>query len=275
VHLLGVDPRLRDAVIAADAGGGGPARWFRSPAAAHEPAVWGRLAAARPFSRARGACYFPSPVAGGAMTWSSWRRSPDLNLALPAPGLAWQLVDPGRGGAPSDDGTGVLECADPAAPPEALGRPFFGRVAGEAMWVATLGAHRDGQRLPAEEIEALVAREHAAEVWACALVDDPRAGAVLLVFARPDRVAPDLPARDALGKAAADTIASELAPHLVPSRVEVFTLAPRSGDDGLDRDWCRGQHVSGRLVAKQSEPLFTAIARLRQALEEQAGAPAV
>jgi len=295
VHLLGVHPRLRDAMLAAQTGGAGPARWFRSPAAAHEPDPWRRMAGLRAFARARGACYFPSPVAGGAITWSPWRRSPELNLALPAPGLAWQLIDPGRGGAPSTDGTGVLSCADPDPPPEALGRPLlaaYGRVtggalarlsgavdpspaAGEAMWVATLGAHRDGQRLPAEEIEALVARSHAAEVWSCALVDDERVGAVLVVFARPERVAPDAPSRDALAIALAETIASELAPGLAPDRIEVFTLAPRAGDDGvLDRDWCRGQYVSGRLVGKQSEPLFTAIARVREALEEPDGAPA-
>jgi hypothetical protein len=283
IHLLGVDARLRDALLAADPGGSGPARWFRNPAAAHEPDVWGRLAASRPFSRARGACYFPSPIAGGAMTWSPWRRSPELNTALPAPGLPWQLSDPGRGGAPSIDGTGVLGCADPG--PEALGRPLFGPygraagtaapggVGGEGLWVATLGAHRDGQRLPAEEIEALVARWHAADVWACALVDDARSGAVLVVFARPDRIEPELPARDQLGRAIGETIATELAAELVPTRVEVFTLAPRTGDDGaIDRDWCRGQHVSGRLLGKQSEPLFTAIARLRLAIDERDGA---
>ncbi|HKE15788.1 MAG TPA: AMP-binding protein [Kofleriaceae bacterium] len=294
VHVLGVDARLRDAVLAADAGGPGPARWFRNPAAAHEPAAWGRLAASRPFSRARGACYFPSPVAGGAITWSPWRRSPELNVALPAPGLPWQLVDPGRGGAPSTDGTGVLACSDPAAPPEALGRPLLGalaggaraagratagadaQAAGESLWVATLGAHREGRRLPAEEIEALVMRSHAALVWACRLVDDVRAGAALVVFARPDRVAPDLPARDALARALAGTIEAELAPDLAPDRIDVYTLAPRAADepdplDPLDRDWCHGQHASGRLQGKQVEPVFTALALLRQALEERDG----
>jgi hypothetical protein len=293
VHVLGVDARLRDALLGADPGGRGPARWFRNPAAPHQPAAWARLAASRPFSRARGACYFPSPVAGGAMTWSPWRRSPELNAALPAPGLPWQLVDPGRGGAPTDDGTGVLACADPAAPPEAIGRPLLGALAGgrrhapddeadgaqaiEALWVATLGAHRDGRRLPAEEIEALAMRSHA-EVWACRVVEHARSGAALVVFARPDRVEPDVPARDALARAIAETIALELAPDLVPDRIDVFTLAPRHGegdplapDDPLDRDWCHGQHASGRLDGKQAEPVFTAIARLRQAIEEREG----
>ena len=295
VHVLGVDARLRDAVLAAQPAGPGPARWFRNPAAPHEPDAWGRLAASRPFARARGACYFPSPVAGGAMTWSPWRRSPELNVALPAPGLAWQLVDPARGGAPTDDGTGVLASASPAAPPEALGRPLLGALAGgrtrapldaagngaagETLWVATLGAHRDGRRLPAEEIEALAMRSHAAQVWACRLVDHARAGAALVVFARPDRVEPDAPARDSIARALAETIAVELAPDLVPDRIDVFTLAPRAGEgdplaptDPLDRDWCHGQHASGRLQGKQVEPVFTAIARLRQALEEREGA---
>jgi hypothetical protein len=147
------------------------------------------------------------------MTWSPWRRSPELNLSLPAPGLAWQLIDPGRGGAPTDDGTGVLTAAEPDAPPEALGRPLLGPFGGaERLWVATLGAHRDGQRLPAEEIEALAARRHGTEVWACALVDDARAGAVLVVFARPDRLAPEASARDSLASALAETIASRARP---------------------------------------------------------------
>lgn len=272
VHVLGMDARLRDAFLAADPRVDGPARWFRSPAAAHEPERWGHLAQARAFARAQGTCYFPSPAAGGALTWAPWRRAPSLNLALPAPGLPWQLVDPGRGGALASDGNGMLMCGDPALSPEVLGRPLLGRVAGEALWVASVGAHRDGQRLPAAEIEALVARQRP-EVWACGLVDDARVGAVLVVFAWPERIGEAAGARDAFGRAVAEAIAVELAPHLVPDRVEVFTLAPRTAGDGsLDRDWCRGQHVTGRLVAKQAEPVFRAIARLRQAMEESAPA---
>jgi hypothetical protein len=121
--------------------------------------------------------------------------------------------------------------------------------------------------LPAVEIEALVATRR--EVRSSALVDDPRAGAVLVAFARPDLLDAGQPARDALAGELAALIAVELAPHLVPARIEVFTLAPRAGKDGaVDRDWCRGQHLSGRLAAKQREPLFTQIAALRLALEE-------
>lgn len=267
VHVLGVSERLRDAILAADPAGRGPERWFRSPAAAHDPARWGHAARARALARARGACWFPSPVAGGALTWSPWRRDPALNLALPAPGLPWQLVDPGRGGVPSADGNGVLTVADPAIPPEALGRPLLGRIGGEALWVASIGAHRDGQRLPAAEIEALVLAVHGV-VSSCCVLDDPRLGAVLVAFARPDRVPASGAARPELARAIADTIASELAPELVPARVEVFTVAPRAGADGrIDREWCRGQHVSGLLDAKQDEPVFGTIARLRQLVE--------
>jgi hypothetical protein len=265
VHVLGVHPELRDAIGAADPGGAGPPRWFRSPATAHAPDAWARLPTARPFARSAGACYFPSPVAGGAITWSAWRRSPALNTAVPAPGLDWQLLDPGRGGAVCTDGNGILTST--AAPPEAIGQPLLGRLAGDSLWVTSIGAHRDGQRLPAIEIEALVATRP--EVWSSALVDDPRAGAVLVVFARPDRLGADPAARDTLAGELATLVADELAPQLVPPRVEVFTLAPRLGDDGaLDRDWCRGQHVSGRLAAKQREPLFTTLATLRLALTE-------
>lgn len=267
VHVLGVHPQLRDAIVAGDAGGAGPARWFRSPATAHDPEGWARLATARPFARALGACYFPSPVAGGAITWSAWRRSPALNTALPAPGLAWQLLDPGLGGAVSADGNGVLTSSDAPAP--AIGQPLLGQLGqlgAEQLWVTSIGAHRDGQRLPGCELEALVATRP--EVWTSALVDDPRAGAVLVVFARPDRLDDGQAARDALAGALAELVELELAPHLVPARIEVFTLAPHLGDDGaLDRDWCRGQHVSRRLAGKQREPLFTALAALRLALE--------
>jgi hypothetical protein len=268
VHVLGVHPQLRDAILAGDTSGAGPARWFRSPASAHEPERWAQLATARPFARALGACYAPSPVAGGAITWSAWRRSPALNTALPAPGLDWQLLDPGRGGAVSADGNGVLTSRDAPAP--AIGQPLLGQLGqlgGEPLWVTSIGAHRDGQRLPAAEIEALVATRP--EVWTSALADDPRAGAVLLVFARPDRLDVGQPARDALVGELTELIAVELAPHLVPARIEVFTLAPHLGADGaLDRDWCRGQHVSGRLAAKQREAVFTALSTLRLALAE-------
>jgi hypothetical protein len=154
-----------------------------------------------------------------------------------------------------------------AAPAEAIGQPLLGRIAGDSLWVTSIGAHRDGQRLPAVELEALAAIR--LEVGTSALVDDPRAGAVLVVFARPDRLADDQAARDALAGELAERIAVELAPHLAPPRIEVFTISPRLGDGGaVDRDWCRGQHVSGRLAAKQREPVFTALARLRAALAE-------
>ena len=263
VHFLGVHPALRDAIIAGGAGGSGPVRWFRSPATAHEPDAWTRLAQARPFARALGACYAASPIAGGAITWSAWRRSPALNTAIPAPGLAWQLLDPGAGGAVSVDGNGVLSAA--AAPATAIGQPLLGRIAGESLWVTSLGAHRDGQRLPVAEIEAIVAARP--EVWTAALIDDPRAGAVLIAFARADRLADGQPARDALAGELAQLLALQLAPHLAPPRIEVYTVPPRLGDDGaIDRDWCRGQHAAGRLAAKQREPLFTLLARLRLSL---------
>jgi hypothetical protein len=262
-HLLGVHPQLRDAILAGDLGDG-PTQWFRSPATAHDPDSWSRFAAARPFARSAGACYFPSPVAGGAITWSAWRRTPSLNSAIPAPGMDWQLLDPGRGGAACTDGNGVL--TSKAAPPEAIGQPLLGRLAGDSLWVTSIGAHRDGQRLPAVEIEALVATRR--EVWASALVDDPRAGAMLVVFARPDRITADQAARDALAGELEELCADELAPHLAPPRTEVFTLAPHTDDKGvLDRDWCRGQYISGRLAAKQRAPLFTQLALVRLALD--------
>jgi len=224
--VLGVRPELRDAILAGDPGGAGPARWFRSPAGAHEPERWDLLAAARPFARAVGACYAPSPVAGGAITWSAWRRSPALNTALPAPGLDWQLQDPGRGGAVCFDGNGILTST--AAPAEAIGQPLLGRLAGEQLWVTSIGAHRDGQRLPGCEIEALAATRP--EVWTSALVDDARAGAVLIVFARPDRVDGDQAARDRIAGEIAELIDVELGPHLAPPRIEVFTVSPHLDD---------------------------------------------
>lgn len=263
IHVVGVHPQLRDAIAGGDVGGSGPPRWFRSAATAHDPDRWSRLAATRPFSRSLGACYAASPVAGGAITWSAWRRSPMLNTALPAPGLDWQLLDPGRGGAVCVDGNGILTST--ATPIEAIGQPLLGRLSGEQLWVVSIGAHRDGQRLPGCEIEAIAATRP--EVWSSALVDDPRAGAVLIVFARPDRMTDDQAARDALAGELAELIDLELAPHLTPPRIEVYTVAPHLADDGaLDRDWCRGQHVSGRLAAKQREPLFPMLATLRLAL---------
>ena len=265
VHFLGVHGELRDAIVAAGVAGSGPARWFRSPATAHEPDAWSRLAQTRPFARALGACYAASPLAGGAITWSAWRRSPALNTAVPAPGLDWQLLDPGRGGAVSVDGNGVLSST--AAPAAAIGQPLLGRIAGESLWVTSLGAHRDGQRLPVAEIEAIAATRP--EVWTAALVDDPRAGAVLIAFARADRLADGQAARDQLAGELAELLALELAPHLAPPRIEVFTVPPRLGDDGaIDRDWCRGQHAAGRLAAKQREPLFTTLALLRLSLDD-------
>jgi hypothetical protein len=68
IHLLGVRPELRDAIIANEPGGAGPPRWFRSPATAHDPDPWSRLAATRAFARSVGACYFPSPVAAATPT---------------------------------------------------------------------------------------------------------------------------------------------------------------------------------------------------------------
>jgi hypothetical protein len=253
VDVLGVAPVLRDALVAADGAGARPARWFRSPAAPIDPPAWQRLARALPRSLA--GAYFASPAAGGAVVAAPWRRELRAAEVLPAPGLAWQLLDPGGSGQAAT-GAGVLACAD--LDPGALGRPVLSLVGGDGMWLTALGAHRDGERLPVDEIAAVVTAGFDA-VWTCGIIDGRDGSAVLVVFVRPDaHVGAGL--ADAIG----EVVAAELAPHLVPDRVELFTIAPRLDKaGGLDRAWCQGQYLSGRLTRKQREALFVAVSRLR------------
>jgi hypothetical protein len=131
-------------------------------------------------------------------------------------------------------------------------------VGGDGMWLTALGAHRDGERLPVDEIAAVVTAGFDA-VWTCGVIDGRDGSAVLVVFVRPDA---HVGAR--LADAIGEVVAAELAPHLVPDRVELFTIAPRLDKaGGLDRAWCQGQYLSGRLTRKQREALFVAVSRLR------------
>jgi hypothetical protein len=262
VDVLGVAPALRDALLAADGAGARPARWFRSPTAPIEPLAWSQLARALPRSLA--GVYLASPAAGGAFVAAPWRREPRPAEVVPAPGLAWQLLEPGGSGLVAA-GAGVLVDAD--LPDGAIGAPVLSLGRGEGMWLTALGAHRDGERLPVDEIAAIVLRD-VQEVWACGVVDDGRdaargTAAVLVVFVRPDAGA-----SAGLAAAIGETLARELAPHLVPDRIELFTIAPRlDRAGGLDRAWCQGQLLGGRLARKQREPLFVELARLRCAAQ--------
>jgi hypothetical protein len=254
VDVLGVAPELRDALIAADGAGARPARWFRSPAAPIDPPAWQRLARALPRSLA--STYLASPAAGGAVVVAPWRRELRAAEVLPAPGLAWQLLDAGGSGQAAT-GAGVLVDAD--LDPGALGCPVLSLGRGDGMWLTALGAHRDGERLPVDEIAAVVTGAFDV-VWTCGVIDDGRDGsAVLVVFVRPDAGA-----TAGLASALGEVLAAELAPHLVPDRIELFTIAPRLDRTGsLDRSWCQGQYASGRLTRKQREALFVEVARLR------------
>jgi hypothetical protein len=256
VDVLGVVPALRDALIGADGAGARPARWFRSPVDGHDPAPWQRLARVLP--RALAGVYLASPAAGGAVVFAPWRRLPRGADATPAPGLAWQLVDTNGSGQPAI-GAGVIACPDLAE--GAIGTPII-TTAGGGLWLTALGAHRGGERLPTAEIAAVVARDFPA-LWAAGVIDDARGAgapaAVLVVFVR-------AASSGGLAAAIGETLAAELAPHLVPDRIETFTVAPRFTDDGgLDLGWCQGQYLSGRLARKQREPLFVALAQLRAA----------
>jgi hypothetical protein len=81
--------------MATEPGADGPPRWFRSPATVHDPDAWFRLAATRPFARSVGACYFPSPVAGGAIV-TTYASIASAVRAVKL-GVGGYLVKPARG----------------------------------------------------------------------------------------------------------------------------------------------------------------------------------
>jgi hypothetical protein len=256
--VLGVHDRLRDLLPPRRL-----RRWFRNPAAEPAHDQWARFATAQ--DQSLGMNLFTSTAAGGAIVYSTWRRTPGLNQVLLAPGRPWRLAAAGLRTADALGASGVLACADDELTAEAIGRPVLARLDGEYVWVTCLDAHRRGQRLPAQEICAAVART---AVWRAALVDYPKgdgglaSGAALVVFVRPDG---EPPGRRDLE----DAIAVDLGAEFLPDRIDLFSVPSRTSKDGtLDGVWCRAQYVGGLLPLKEREPLFRALGKLRFQLEQ-------
>jgi hypothetical protein len=264
--VLGVRDELRDALLQARPKGH-LSRWFRSPAAPPAYEAWDRFAGAPLCERALGANLFVNAAAAGAIACSAWRRNPGRNQVLLAPGQAWRLASASLRNADALGSSGVLACADEALPAEAIGRPVLARAGSEMFWVTCLEAHRLGQRLPAAELCAAVARAHP-QIWRCALVDYAKddgglsAGAALVIFLRPDA--------ELTRAEVADTIAIEMGERFEPDRIDFFAVPARTTKEGeLDLAWCRSHYADGLLALKQREPLFRALGRLRYQLEEE------
>lgn len=273
VQVLGVTPRTRDALLSAHAKPGARLqRWLRNPAHEFDPLAWRAFSESQFGERLLGMNYFANGPAGDLL-FSAWRNNPGNNAVLKSPGRSWKMMEVNQSGMEVLGDTGLMACADPALDANATGQLLLGTLGGEQVFLAALGAHRAGQRLPVQEICDVVRGAHE-EIWECSAVDfakDSKTtefGCALISFLAPTGTATGTFLTDRVR----ETIEVELDESFLPDRFESFHLAPRWDEAGdVDQSWCRSQYLSGLLAMKESEPLFQSLARLRFEQESEKG----
>ncbi|MFZ5893384.1 MAG: AMP-binding protein [Myxococcota bacterium] len=265
--LLGVSPRLRDGFTLLSEWPTNSVRaWFRSLTHALDWSEWERLGQ---LSNAKGIACFNMALAqsaGGALLFGA-RLKQDPNLrAWPVPGRPWLLTEVAGGTLESFGDAGVYtptleEEAIAGVPQLVLSRKLRGY---ECSGAIDLGP--DAQAYPIEEVSRVVAR-HPLVAHASVVVSGGRgingANVTLLAFVEDGALE-----RGELLR----WLEGEMGQRYLPSRVEVFALQPRVGEEGIDHGWCRSQYLSGALTKKARDPLFRMISRLGYLLAAPAGA---
>lgn len=267
IDVLAVGPQLREAITNARALPQGLIRrWIRN--AATDPAhdAWARFAACEALEGALGMNAYANAAAAGMIAFSPWRRDPSANTVLRAPGGGYQIADVNLSGMDAISDSGVLTAEDERLGPGTIGRPVLAKTGEEYVFVTVLGAHRDGQTLPMDEIADAASSDP--DVWRCTCVSFAQSAratsqrCALIVFARPTYAGDDLRA------SVIEAVGAELGDAYRPDRVEVVRIAPRKGKDGaVDADWCRTQYLMGALARKDDEAVFRTLGRLLYALE--------
>jgi hypothetical protein len=259
VTVLGVRPELRDGLLAHAKWPVRSARaWFRSMADPIDLERWdalGRQSAAAGVAAFNTA--FASTAGGAVLFGPVLPEAPGLRV-WPVPGLRFCIAEIAGGVLPSLNDTGIHtplagEDAIPGVPKLLIARDREGYVCSGSIEVGP-----DARAYPIDEVSAVVethpgVRHATVVISAGRLINTANVTLIAFVEDQPEKLS-----REELR----ELVAREMGQALAPTRIEVFPLRPRVGEDGLDRGWCRSQYLAGALTAKSRHEIFLLLSRL-------------
>jgi hypothetical protein len=263
--MIGVGPTLREEILRE-----GPERWKSVRAWLREdsePVDFDRMRAfekrVEP-GRWRRTDLFHVAAAGGLLTFGVEEGVAKQAMVLPAPGLAWALLDPvGTGKLAS--GTVGLFARMIGEEPDRAGSCFA--VAKQGPGWVTVGSivpGRYGRTFPSVEVCAAVRPlAFVEEVDVIVSKKGANDGLVtMLVFVDPCS-GPVVKFRGGWIKQLKETIAYELGPDYLPDEFKLLPVRPRYNDKGeFDRAWLEGEFATGSIDQKANDPTFALFARL-------------
>ncbi len=266
VTLLGVRSSLRDVLLAGGEWKDIPLRaWFRDLL---EPQVgsWDELVRQTAARGVTSFCLGMAPTAGGAMVFSPPSLAMQPALCWPVPVRDHQLAELGSVDLPALADVGLLTPLADGKPVGGAPALVFGRRGAGYQYAGCAQIGRGGQVYPEDEVVAL-AKRHPDVTHATVVVTPSRpvndAHVTLLLFCSPDRAE----AGSVRTHEVRNLIAQDLGTPWLPDRVEWIALRPRLTADGIDRDWCRAQYLSGALLAKAANPMFRLLSQLGEMAE--------
>lgn len=271
LHRLGLGPRLRDALAQASVSGLAIANgWFTDPDCMMQAAAWQRAARTPSIGRALGGTLHIDAVAGGCLLIGTRQLGPPGPLVLPAPGVAFEQVEPGR---PQQRTLSRTARFRPRHLPEAAdGKILLSSRGGAFLYAGTEAPCRRGRTFPGVEVvDALQALPvlHGATV----ITGQSEQGGVftLLAFfgAGPRRSAAPNDELVRTEPQIATYLRRELDPEFVPDRIERLPLMPRKVGGALDEAFYRVRWASGELRRMAESKLFQLVSELRAWIAEQ------
>ncbi len=271
LRLLWVTPRVRELLARAVVDLSAVGSWGRDPVEAADLPLWQRFVEVCGLGKAT-ALNVRWNAAGGAVAMSPRRPGAAHAEVIPAPGVPLDLADLASKEVPSYSGHGRLAFIPPGGTAESrvVTTTIFSPYGHVWLCAGSLAQGRHGRTYPGDEARELA--ERVPGVRACAPIIIPSGGraepvVVLIVFVKTDA------SEAAVVTAIGERLISELGEDARPERVECFALAPRKDDKGkLDLVWCRDMYVSGALARRARDPLFRALAALRERLGAEARA---
>lgn len=275
LHRMGLGPRLRDALAPTSTTGFSIMNgWFTDPDCMMDAASWQRAARAPGFGRALGSTLHIDAAAGGCLLLGTRQHGPPGPLVLPAPGVAFEQVEPGR---PQQRTLSRTARFRPLHLPEtADGRILLSSRGGAFLYAGTEAPCRRGRTFPVVEVvDAL--RALPALHGATVIPGQSEQGGVftLLVFcgAGPRRAADALDESVSTESQIASYLCRELDPESVPDRIERLPLMPRKVRGALDEAFYRVRWASGELQRMAGSRLFQLVSDLRAWIAEQEEEP--
>jgi hypothetical protein len=263
--MVGLGPVLRDEVLRE-----GPDRWKAVRAwlrDACEPFDFDKLLVLEKRLepvRWRRTDLFHVAAAGGLLTFGVEESVAKQTLALPAPGLAWALIDPVGTGKLATGTVGLFarmvgEEPDRAAACVALAKQGDGWVI-----VGSIIAGRYGRTYPAGEVCAAVrSLAFVEEVDVIVSKKGANDGLVTMVVFVDPCIGPVSKFRGAWIKQLTEAIVFELGPDYVPDAFKLLPVRPRYNDKGeFDSAWLESEFATGSIEQKANDPTFALFARL-------------